>query len=385
MVAETLFFITVLLLAVTYVIYPLLTIAVAALKQRNNYVSADLPMVTILMPMYNEEKVAKAKTESLLALDYPAGHIEIILGSDASTDSTDEIISAFASKSEMVRIVRSDVRLGKAGMLNLMVKQAHGEILVVTDANVIPSPDCLRLIASHFHDTKTGICDAWPITRSDDSKGITAQEKIYSSFEMRLKNAEGNAWGTMTGLYGGFYAIRKELFPLIPEKILVDDLYAVLNVISKGFNAINEEKAVVIEDIPPDVRGQFRRRIRIAAGSFQNLFYWGPLPGGIFSGASYSFFIHKVIRWFSPLLIIIFFMTTVILSNHSLFYFAVVFGQIIFLFLSILDILLLKAGITIKPLRFTTQFLMMNAALLAGMIKAIMGVKKGIWEPTQRV
>lgn len=385
MIAETIIFITVLLLAGTYVIYPLLTMAVSAIKKRSIKVIPDLPTVTVLMPMHNEEKVAAAKIESLLALDYPAGNLEIILGSDASTDSTDEIISAFAAKSEMIRIVRSDIRLGKAGMLNLMVKLAHGEILVITDANVMPSPECLRLIVNHFRNKKTGICDAWPVTRSDDSKGITAQEKIYSSFEMRLKNAEGNAWGTMTGLYGGFYAIRKELFPLFPEKILVDDLYAVLNVISKGYNAINEEKAIVFEDIPPDVRGQFRRRIRIAAGSFQNLFYWGPLPGGLFSGASYSFFIHKVVRWFSPLLIIIFFMTTVILSNHSLFYFAVVFGQIIFLFLSILDILLLKAGITIKPLRFTTQFLMMNAALLAGMIKAIKGVKEGIWEPTQRV
>lgn len=385
MTAEIIFFISLLLLAGTYIIYPMLTIAVAVFRKRRDNISASFPTVSVLMPMHNEEKVLRLKTERLLALDYPSEKIEIILGSDASTDNTDLIAGELVSQSENIHYVRSEKRRGKAGMLNMMAKQAKGEILVITDANVMPYPDCLKLITVHFSEKKIGLCDTRPVTFLTADAGIATQEKLYSSFEMRLKNSEGKAWGTTTGPYGGFYAVRKELFPAIPEKMLVDDLFVGLSVLDSGYNSINEERAVVTEDIPSDIKSQFHRRVRISAGSFQNLFYWGPFPGGLFSGASTCFFIHKVIRWFTPLLIIIFFMTTVILSSHSLCYFAIVFGQVIFLFLSMIDILLLKAGMTFKPLRFTTQFLMMNAALLAGMIKVIKGVKEGVWEPTQRV
>ncbi|MCK7536024.1 MAG: hypothetical protein MZV63_36085 [Marinilabiliales bacterium] len=71
-----------------------------------------------------------------------------------------------------------------------------------------------------------GICTA---------DGITRQENFYSRFrDLHCKRAEGEAWEAMTGPYGGCYAVRRELFPVIPENTLVDDLYVGLTVMRKG-------------------------------------------------------------------------------------------------------------------------------------------------------
>lgn len=386
MIAELLFYGSLALLLITFVLYPLLTMTVAALRRDDAITdSPDLPVVSVIMPMYNEEKVIRAKTEALLALDYPSDRLEIILGSDCSDDATDEIAARFAEHSRNIKFIRSESRRGKAAMLNMLVRHASGELLAITDANVMPTKGCLMQIVRHFNEPTTGLCDAWPVNTGDSDSGISRQEKEYSNFEMRLKYAETKAWHSMTGPYGGFYVVRKELFPVIPEKMLADDLFVGLSIVTQGFMAVNEPAARVHEDIPSDIKGQYRRRVRIATGAFQNLLQWGPMPRGLSFAGSLCYFTHKVIRWFSPILFIIIFMTSVILSGESLYYFAVVFGQGFFIILPTLDILLLKAGITFKPLRYFTQFLMMNAALLAGLMKAMKGVNDGIWEPTQRV
>jgi hypothetical protein len=129
---------------------------------------------------------------------------------------------------------------------------------------------------------------------------------------------------------------------------------------------------------------QFRRRVRIAAGSFQNLFRFGLCPGRRFS-TCFAFFSHKIMRWLTPLFLLLFFMTTVILSGRSDFYLWLTAFQLIFIILSALDIVLERRGKKIRIQRFITQFLLMNAALTAGFVKALKGIETGIWEPTKRV
>jgi cellulose synthase/poly-beta-1,6-N-acetylglucosamine synthase-like glycosyltransferase len=188
----------------------------------------------------------------------------------------------------------------------------------------------------------------------------------------------------MTGPYGGCYAVRRELFPVIPENTLVDDLYVGLTVLRKGFDSFNAAEAVVSEDTQPDRADQYRRRVRIAAGSFQNLFRFGPFPSGRVT-ASFAFFSHKVLRWFTPLFLTLFFMTTVILSGRSDLYFCLLAVQLILILLSTLDLMFDRFGRTLHLPRYVTQFLLMNAALTAGFVKAVRGIKNGIWEPTKRV
>ena len=135
--------------------------------------------------------------------------------------------------------------------------------------------------------------------------------------------------------------------PRLPENTLVDDLYVGLTVLGKGYKSLNAPDAVVFEDTQPDMAAQFRRRIRIAAGSFQNLFRFGLFPSKKLT-ASFAFFSHKILRWFTPLFLVLFFMTTVILSGRSVFYFWLSSIQLIFIILSALDLVLDRFGRKIR-------------------------------------
>jgi cellulose synthase/poly-beta-1,6-N-acetylglucosamine synthase-like glycosyltransferase len=410
--------------------YPEASLQVPAKTEETSLAETrTLPSLSVIMSAYNEAKVIREKMMSLLASDYPHELIEFVVGSDCSGDGTDRILEELADTDDRIRYFRSPERKGKASMLNKLTSEAQGEILVITDANVIFTPGTVRELAGGFHRPATGavseidgtlnrpatgavseldgtlnrpaketfsgnagastrhatgLCDATVIPGRSDGDGITRQENFYSRFETALKRAEGELWGAMPGPYGGCYAVRRDLFPEIPFNTLVDDLFVGLTVLSKGYRSCNIPGATVFEDTQPDMRDQFRRRVRIAAGSFQNLFRFGLLPSKRFS-ASFVFLSHKVLRWSSPLLLALFFMTTVILSGHSDFYLCLAAVQLIFLILSALDLLPGWHGKKVRYLRFITQFLMMNVALAAGFVKALRGIKSGIWEPTKRV
>lgn len=391
MAAETIFIAALALLAWTYLLYPALVFTLACIHRQRKTREDDnlktvtpLPSVSVIMPLFNEEKVTGEKIRSLLLSDYPLDLTEFIIGSDASVDGTDEIIREYAATDSRIKFHRNGIRKGKAAMLNELVKMARGSIIVITDANVIFSIGTVRLLASEFVSPGTGLCDATVVPPASPGHGMTRQENLYSSFETSLRRAEGKAWKAMTGPYGGCYAVRRELFPMIPENTLVDDLYVGLTVMRKGFASFNAADAVVSEDTQPDRADQYRRRVRIAAGSFQNLFRFGPFPSGRVT-ASFAFFSHKVLRWFTPLFLTLFFMTTVILSGRSDLYFCLAAVQLILILLSALDLMFDKFGRTLQLPRYVTQFLLMNAALTAGFVKAVRGIKNGIWEPTKRV
>jgi cellulose synthase/poly-beta-1,6-N-acetylglucosamine synthase-like glycosyltransferase len=349
MAAEVIMVIVLFLLAWTYLLYPATVFALANIKNRRGgnspgqQASDDrpLPTVSVIMSVHNEEKVIEEKVRSLTASDYPHNLAEFLMGSDASDDDTGQILQDLSAGDCRIRFFRYEARRGKPAVLNDLVTEARGEILVITDANVIFSPDTLRQLAECVSVPGTGLCDATVVPRKSDESGITRQENYYSRFETALKRAEGILSHNVPG-------------------------------------------AKVYEDTQPGMAEQFRRRIRIAAGSFQNLFRFGPFPSRKIH-ASFAFFSHKVLRWLTPLFLILFFMTTVILSGHSLFYFCLSAIQLIFIILSALDLALDRYGRKIRYQRYVTQFLMMNAALVAGFARAAGGIKSGIWEPTKRV
>ncbi|MBE0679214.1 MAG: glycosyltransferase, partial [Bacteroidales bacterium] len=351
MAAEVILIITFLLLAWTYLLYPATVLISAALKRKiktgksgqEDKVNLIQPSISVIMSVYNEETVIEEKVRSLMRSDYPPDLAEFIIGSDGSDDGTEMIMKELAAADSRIRFVHIAERRGKAAMLNDLASVAKGDILVITDANVIFTAGTLRHLAQGFRLPDTGLCDATVMTGSSEDIGITRQENFYGRFETALKRAEGELWGAMPGPYGGCYAIRRDLFPLLPANALVDDLYVGLTVLRKGFRSFNVPDAIVIEDTQSDMAAQFRRRVRIAAGSFQNLLRFGMFPSRRVS-VCFAFFSHKILRWLTPLLLVLVFMTTIILSGHSEFYIWLSAFQLIFIILSALDLVIDRYG-----------------------------------------
>src|SRR5437899_3027287 len=117
----------------TYLGYPLLLMLLTVLRRKRPPVAplAEWPMITIVLPVFNEEAVIRNTLENLLQLDYPADRRQILVLSDASTDRTDAIVREYARHG--VQLVRMPRRRGKTTAENETLDVLHGDNIVNCD------------------------------------------------------------------------------------------------------------------------------------------------------------------------------------------------------------------------------------------------------------
>jgi cellulose synthase/poly-beta-1,6-N-acetylglucosamine synthase-like glycosyltransferase len=387
MIWEIAFWASFLAILHSYVLYPLIISILARYHKDNSDVletSENLPFVSIIMAVYNEEIVISEKLKSIFHTSYPEERIEVLVGSDGSTDKTNEKLHIWANESEALRFYPFTQRQGKPAVINRLRDEAMGEILIFTDANVMFTVDTIFELVKHFRNPGIGLVGANISNERIDRSGISLQEWSFISREIRMKYHEGKIWGTMIGAFGGCYAIRNEYFSRVPDGFAVDDFYITMKVVERKKRCILEMKSVCVENVQNQLSEEFRRKIRISSGNFQNLraFYrmlWPP-----YTGIAFSFMSHKVLRWLGPFFMLLLLLSSYMLSQASQFYRILLLIQGILLVIPIIDLLLRKIGIHIVILRFITYFYSMNLALLAGFFKFLTGRETNVWKPTKR-
>jgi cellulose synthase/poly-beta-1,6-N-acetylglucosamine synthase-like glycosyltransferase len=381
------FWVSVVAILHSYLFYPMIISLLARNKKDNDDVfesSDTLPFVSIILAVYNEEAVISEKIRSIFHTRYPEDRFELLVGSDASTDKTNEKLHVYSNEHEALRFFPFPERQGKPPVINRLREEAMGEILIFTDAKVMFTPDTIFELVKHFRNREIGLVGANIQNARTDPSGISVQEWSFMSREIKLKYFEGKIWGTMIGAYGACYAIRNEYYSPVPAGYCVDDFYVTMKVLEKKKRCILEMRAVGTENVPNRLSEEFRRKIRISAGNFQNLRTFFKLIWPPFTGLSFSFFSHKILRWFGPFLLILVIVSNILLATTSQFYLYLLVIQAVILSFPIMDYLLRKIGIHIVFLRFITHFYSMNLALLAGFLKFIKGTETNVWHPTKR-
>lgn len=388
-IVAAIFWICVLAVFYSYVLYPVILQLIVFVKGRKAYKiyekNEQLPSISILIAAFNEELIIEQKIRSIFKTTYPKDKIEVWIGSDNSTDSTNAILEKLSNEFSSLHFINFLNRQGKISIINQLSDKANGSILIITDANVIFEENTLFELIRFFADEQIGLVDTHMKNYGFKKDGISIQEKTYISYEVKIKNLESSSFGTMIGPFGGCYAVRKELFPKVPLTFLVDDFFVCMKVLTSGKDAINNINAVVYEDVSNNLAVEFRRKIRIAAGNFQNLRYFKHLILPIYKGLSYCFVSHKVLRWLGPFFLIGAFISNLILALNAEFYLILYLLQLMVSILPLVDFLLKKINLHIVILRFATHFYTMNLSLLLGFIKSIKGIKSNVWKPTQRL
>jgi cellulose synthase/poly-beta-1,6-N-acetylglucosamine synthase-like glycosyltransferase len=396
---QIIFWTSILLILHSYVVFPLFLTFFSKKRELTEYSrKEELPFVSILMSIYNEELVISEKIESILASNYPKDKYEIIIGSDCSDDKSNEIVSKFSEQYNFITLLPYTERQGKPNVINQIFEHSKGEIIILTDANVMFDENAIFELVKYFKNEGIGLVDSQMINKGIVKDGISVQESSYISREVKIKSNESNIWGTMMGPFGGCYAIRRELYQPVPKNFLVDDFYINMKILEQGFKSINNTKAHVFEDVSNNLFDEFKRKIRIATGNFQNLstfkhllFYGLGIRNKKIAkktyfnsfGLSFSFFSHKVSRWIIPFFILLIAISGIFLIKINL-YLIIYIGFLSSLILPLLDYILKKIKINIPLLRFITHFYSMNLALFIGFFRFIKGVKSGIWKPTKR-
>ncbi len=372
----------------SYVLYPLMVyIFSSGLKQNQDCfekTEKGLPFVSVLLAAFNEEAVIGEKIRTTFETSYALNRMELTIGSDASTDRTDEIITHSIADFPELKLVAFPTRTGKAGIINELSEKASGEVLLLTDANVFFNNETIFELVKHFKNPEIVLVAGNIRSHEIRKDGISRQESDYQTFENNLKYREGILWGAMMGAFGGCYAIRKSFFSSTPENFIVDDFYITISALEKGGRAITELNALCYEDVSNQRKEEFRRKSRIATGNFQIIKKFWKMIFLSRAAISFAFLSHKILRWIGPFLILGLYLSSLILAVHSFFYLICLLIQSLLICIPLLDFILGKLNIHLHGLRYISHFYMMNLALLNGFLKFTTGVKNNVWQPTQR-
>jgi cellulose synthase/poly-beta-1,6-N-acetylglucosamine synthase-like glycosyltransferase len=370
---EALFVIFLFLLVYSYAIYPLIVFCLATVLPNSWQRKDHRPSVSIIISAYNEEAVIESKIRNALAVDYPKELLEIIVGSDGSTDRTNEILSRI--QHPCLTFHNFTERSGKTECLNRMVPRAKGEIILFTDANSMFPADLLAKIVRNFADPTIGLVSGWTKYHTGPMKEATTG--VYARFDKHLKMWESEI-DSCVGADGAIFAIRKPSYRnLLPQDI--NDFVIPLNVIREGLRTVLDPEVFCIERAAMDVRGEFKRQVRITTRTLsainRNIDFLNPLRYGFFS---FFLFSHKVMRLAAP----VFFIALIFLSlagwNIHFIYKMFLLGQAIFLLSGIMGFCL---DVQWKIVEISKLLLVTFAAQLLGWIRMIGGVEDITWIP----
>ncbi|OPY61764.1 MAG: Poly-beta-1,6-N-acetyl-D-glucosamine synthase [Pelotomaculum sp. PtaU1.Bin065] len=380
---EVIFWLSVISIFYTYIVYPVLIWIIAALfpwRQREGTIYS-LPKVSLLFSAYNEGKIIEEKVINCLSLDYPRESLEVIIGSDGSTDNTESIVNKFSGQG--IILYRSKQRMGKVNVLNVLKRMASGDILVLCDANSIFDPQALKELVKGFSDKRVG-CVCGKLSLRDNKFAAGGElEGVYWRYESFIKEQEGRL-GVLLGANGGIYAVRKELFYDLAPNTIVEDFVLPLKILQGGHRVLYEPKALASEESSKYIEEEKTRKIRIGAGDYQALFMTLPMLN-IFKGlSSFVYWSHKVIRWFAPFLLLVAFIANCFLVSRAESFAYLLVLQLIFYLSSWAGWYLNRRGWPIKVFLLSYYFVAMHISLLQGFINFISGRQKVTWKRVER-
>jgi poly-beta-1,6-N-acetyl-D-glucosamine synthase len=364
----------------TYGIYPAIVFSLSKFvkRQERNNADKDLPSVSVVISVYNEDNILPEKIMNISAIDYPQDKIEFLFGSDGSTDRTYAILLDAGLSN--LKVIQFPIRRGKANVLNDLIQRANGDIIVFSDANTMYEPGTVQKLVKHFGDKSVGgVCGELDLGSNEQSVGEIG-EKSYWQYENILKSKESK-YQTLIGATGGVYAIRKSLFkPLPTSKAVVDDFLIPIEIVRRGYKMLYEPGAKAFEKAVGTVLGEFRRKVRIGASNFNGISEFADLLNPKHGFISFALWSHKIIRWFAPLFLLTIFCLSIFLAIGSANYRLLLWVQVGFIVLGTIGFLFEWGKINLGIFAFPYYFIAMNAALFIGFIKYIFGKQRSTWE-----
>jgi len=367
------------LLAQTYFLYPLWLLLLSRLRpQRQTPVrSGAWPSVSLVVAAHDEAGCIEEKLRNSLALDYPPDRLEVLIGSDGSTDGTDDLIRACSDP--RVRLSAAP-RAGKTSVLNRCIPAARGELVLLSDANTRIEPGALKALVRHFEDPEVGaVCGRLQLYNPTRAE---YEESAYWKYESWLKALEG-AQGAVVGANGGLYAIRRELFTPLPPSTIVDDFVIAVRLLDQGYRVLYEPEALAAEETTEDYGREFGRRARIAAGNFQSL---GLVPGllsPLRGFPAFAFWSHKVLRWCAPALMLVALVANAVLLHRPAYRFTMA-AQVGFYALAMLGSMPVGPSLLRRVAGVAYYFVTMNLAIVVGFWRFLRSSQAAAWERTAR-
>jgi len=338
------------------------------LRSRPVASSPITPSVSIIIAARNEQANLPAKLENLNLLNYPQDRLQIVIASDGSTDRTAAILREHAHRIVPVILDRSS---GKAAALNQAVEHATGEVLLFLDARQSVDVNAVSELVSCFADPSVGAVSGELLleasSRASDALGI------YWKIEKVVRKLE-SASGSVVGVTGAIYAIRRELYVAMPPGTILDDVYVPMQVARTRRRVVFQPSAIARDRLFGEKGKEFSRKVRTLTGNYQLL----RLSPWLLSPANpllFRFISHKLLRLMVPLLLVLMLLASAMAVGPL--YRAVFWLQIAFYLLAACGTLSPPAR-KFKPVAIANTFVMLNAAAALAFYNFVAG-RKRVW------
>ncbi len=303
----------------THAAYPAAAAGLARLAGRDVRRGAIEPSVSVIVAAHDEEAVIARRLENLLALDYPAEKLELVVASDASTDRTDELVRSFAGRG--VRLLACE-RGGKVAAQDRAVRETSGEIVAFSDANATWAPDALRTLVRSFADPDVAYTCGRLVLQ--DAAGNN-KEGAYWRYELWLRASESRLH-SVTGGNGSIYALRREDYVEVDPRFGHDLAFPYL-MVQRGRRAVYDAEALAFEQPTPTVETEYRRKVRM----FEHCWLI-TLRGSLFRRLPPVYWVevvsHRLLRYGSGLLHLVLLGTSAALVGEGWVYQAAFAGQL---------------------------------------------------------
>jgi cellulose synthase/poly-beta-1,6-N-acetylglucosamine synthase-like glycosyltransferase len=328
------------------------------------------PPVSIIIAAHNEQSNLPAKIQNLRELDYPKDLLQVVIASDGSTDAT---VAILRENEPFILPVILDQARGKANALNAAVSQATGEMLLFLDVRQVVDKGALKELVANFADPQVGAVSGELLLQTPSGQPAGDALGIYWKIEKAVRKLE-SASGSVVGVTGAIYAIRRELYSPIPIGTLLDDVFVPMNIARTGKRVIFEPAAIARDYIFSEKGKEFSRKVRTLTGNYQliRLAPWLLSPA---NPLLFRFISHKLLRLLVPLLLVLMLISSAIASGP--FYRTIFWLQVIFYLLAAFGSLTPSIK-RFKPVALATTFVMLNAAAAVAFYNFITGRNK-VW------
>lgn len=286
-----------------YAGYPLLIAGLAKLRPLQRVRQPHRGTVSVVLALHNEAHHLQRKLDSLFNMQGADQIVEVLLGSDGSTDETATLIARL--NDSRVCLIPFNERRGKPAVLNDLIPQARGEFVLLTDARQEFDAGFLTEALANFADDRVGVVSGELVFRTDGAQSTAAEGiGLYWRYEKFLRSAESRFRG-VPGATGACYLIRAKLFQPIPPTTILDDVAIPLTIVAQGARCVFERKAIAYDRPSQTPRQEAIRKRRTIAGAAQLIRLY---PQWLWPGAQplwFEYVSHKLARLASPLLLIV--------------------------------------------------------------------------------
>lgn len=362
--------------AYPYALYPLLLAGWNRLTRRRAPAPkpGTFPSVTIICPVHNEAARIGDKVRNLLALEYPAWLVQILVVGDGCTDRTLEV--ALLDGNARVEVIDLPERRGKAAALNAGLARSKGDVLVFTDAGIAIAPGALAALAAHFANPEVGCVSGEDAIEGGGSEGL------YGRLELLLRREEARLH-SIAGASGCLYAMRASLCRPFRAG-MAPDFLSVLDTVRAGARALAEPRATGTMTATASAGAEFNRKTRTFLRGITALLGNAGLLNP-FRHPAFSFILvsHKLMRWLAPLPLAACFISAFLLSTEPL-YVGAFWGQVALYALAALGLavpVLAKRSLVVRLCAF---FVLVNVAAARAVAQWLAGTRQEVWEPTRR-